>query len=142
MVSKLSTLFVADLQKMYCKKASDLDHLDHDSFAIVERANALHGVFFCLIQHSDTKIHSDISLFFTDLISTVRELHEFEAGYYDVSLMRKCERVQQFSDLEQIQLLYEDSLSHAVALLERTVDSLLLRLRQVGDDSHIQIFNL
>jgi ataxia telangiectasia mutated family protein len=140
--TKLSTLFVADLQKIYRKNVNDLNHLSHDSFAIAERANALHGVFFCMIQNSDTRIHPNISRFFTDLITTARELHELEAAQYYVSLMRKCERVQQFSDFEQIQLLYKDSPSHAVALLEKTVDSLLLHPGQVGDDSRLQTFNL
>jgi hypothetical protein len=119
--TKLYDIFQTDLLKIYPTKLANLNRLAHHSFEIPECANALHGVFFCTLASLNANVPpATPMLFFTDLITTARELNQIEAAQYYVSLLRKCEPVPQFGDFEVIQILYRDNPNHTVAFSRRT----------------------
>jgi hypothetical protein len=137
--TKLAQLFPENLFEVYSASLRHLNRLLRRSFAVAETANALHCVFFCIAENIPASTTSSVA----KRITTARELHEIEAAQYYISLLRRCEPIQlfsdfepiqPFSDFEQIQLLYEDNPNRAVALLERNLERLTLTPGRVSKE--------
>ena len=112
------------------------------SFSTTENAIALNGIFFCIAKSYKTGITPGLVIqFFSDIISSAKENHNIESAQYFVSLLQKCQTSHQYSDFEQINLLYYDDPINAIKIIKDKINSLLLPDNEQISEK-IQPFNL
>ncbi|KAK8898899.1 hypothetical protein M9Y10_001191 [Tritrichomonas musculus] len=144
--SKLCHLFPQSIIKLYRRSLKKLNQLSSQYYNITESANALHGVFFCILSNLS---NDPISLpgvppkFFSGVITNALENNEIESAQYFITLLQENQKkVPQFSNFEQIRVLYASNSHHAVSLLDRNYKQIILRRGQLNSEKRRDRFNL
>lgn len=135
--SKLFDLFNETLIDKYCCSLQKLENLSHQFYKVAESANALHAVFFCLID-SSTTLYKLCPNFFSEFVSNSLQNNEIGSAQYFITLLHESHKKNpQFANFEQIRALYKSNPHRAVSLLEKNYDQILLK-----EDDDLNGFNL